>query len=224
MCVLALCLTGRAEAATIDFEDLNQRSSFNSQGILDTYQGFEWGYGRANTCCTLSIGNAIWTNSNFGWASATASAPAVAPAPSNLGGTSYAWNMFSTQSLWIDFRAPMDLTSVDLAGSSGSFSATSIFLAGFDPAGNLVSQLLVSGLGNAFQTVLTTEFSGIRYLQFRNNGFDNSIMGIDNIVLGSASTAVPEPATLLLFGTSFAGLAVARRQRIRQSRGGRLRA
>ena len=46
----------------------------------------------------------------------------------------------------------------------------------------------------------------------------------DTVISEPPPAVVPEPATLLLFGTSFAGLALAQRQRSRQSRGGRRRA
>ena len=62
---------------------------------------------------------------------------------------------------------------------------------------------------------ITLSGSGIRYLRFGDfpNGGEES--GIDNVVIETPATTVPEPATLLLFGgaLSLAGL-----RRYRQSR------
>src|SRR5688500_4778182 len=101
-----LCLSAftTARAQVIGFEDITTRNSFLALGIIDSYRGYEWGYGLTGGLANRTFVNP--TGVPYGWGSATATSEAVVgrPEPMGLAGTSYAWNFAGPQSLWIDFR------------------------------------------------------------------------------------------------------------------------
>jgi hypothetical protein len=199
---ISLSMVGnKASAAVIGFEDLNTRSSFNDLGIIDNYQGYEWGYGN-----TAGVAGRTFVNANTGWASATSSSPVIAP-PSNLGGNSYAWTFNGPQSLWIDFKSPTTFNGGDFAVLSSTYSsnASSLTLFGYDAASNLTDSSSTLSLTNTFQT-LNTNFQDIQYLEIRSNS-DSRWFSVDNLRVGEA-TSVPEPFTVI--GTIVGGTAAFR--------------
>lgn len=195
-------LGNKANAAVIGFEDLNIRNNFNALGIIDNYQGYEWGYGFAG-----GVANRTFVNTDTGWASATSSDPAIAPPPSNLGGNSYAWTWNGPQSLWIDFKSPTTFNGGNFAGLSSAYgsNASSLTLFGYDAASNLVASSSTLNLTNTFQT-LNTNFQDIQYLEIRSNA-NSQWFSVDNLRVEGA-TSVPEPFTIV--GTLIGGTAALR--------------
>ncbi len=53
----------QAGATVIGFEDLTTRNNFTALGIVDSYQGYEWGYGSAG-----GVGARTFVNTDTGWA------------------------------------------------------------------------------------------------------------------------------------------------------------
>jgi PEP-CTERM motif len=208
---LSLLLPMSSQASLIGFEDLTTRNNFTNLGIVDSYQGYEWGFGAG-----AGVGSRTFVNSNFGdgWASATVSDPANTPGPSGVGGTSYAWNWSGVQSLWIDFRATIDVTSIDVSVLSSqqnyAFNASSIQLFAYDAANNLLDSSSTLALTSVFQT-LETNFSSVRYLEIRANA-NQQWFTVDNLVINENASQVPEPGSLALVGLAlFAAAATKRR-------------
>lgn len=77
--VVVSSLVASANATLIGFEDLTTRNNFTAFGIVDSYQGYEWGYGLSG-----GVASRTFVNTAKGWASATVAAPAINPAPSGI--------------------------------------------------------------------------------------------------------------------------------------------
>lgn len=195
-----------ASGAVIGFEDLTTRQNFNDLGIANTYQGYEWGYGFGP-----GLGSRTFVDSSQGWASATVTDTASGPAPAGIGGTSYAWNWNGPQSLWIDFRSPTDVASINFAFLSSTYgsNAATIRLFGYNSTDVLVATSSILTLTDTFQT-LTANFSGINYLEIRAN--ENAWFSVDDIVTGQGSVVIPEPASVALLGLGLALIGWARRR------------
>ena len=198
-CVLLFQMPSGIQGATIGFEDLTTRDTFLSLGILNSYQGFEWGYGLEGGIGGPD-GRTFIDNSN-GWASATTANPALAPAPSGINGTSYAWNAFAPESLWIDFRTPTTFNSADFAVLSPGYGANAsiIQLFAYDASDVLLGTSNVLSISDTMQT-LTADFVDIRYLEIRTN--DHNHFTVDNLRINESVTPSPVPdaghsATLL---------------------------
>jgi hypothetical protein len=205
--------TGAAHAGTIGFEDLTTRNNFMALGIIDTYQGFEWGYGS-----TGGVSNRTFVNGNIGWASATRSSPLDSnTATEGMSGSTYAWNWNGVQSLWIDFRALTHVNSIDLAQSylpasgMGAYSASTIQLFGYGADDTLLNTSAVFSLGSQFKT-LTADFNDVRYLEIRSDA-NMKWFQLDQLVIGQATNDVPEPASLALALTAVVGVGIASRHR-----------
>jgi PEP-CTERM motif len=203
-----------AKAQIIDFEDLTTRNSFLALGIIDTYRGYEWGYGLTGGLANRTFVNP--TGAPFGWGSATAASEAVlgSPEPLGLGGTSYAWNFTGPQSLWIDFRSNVDFLQGSFAyGSLGyAFNSSSVQLFGYNTTNTLVGSSAVLTLTDTF-TALQAGFTDIRYLEIRGSAFF-TVFSIDNLTFGRAPVAaVPEPSTYGLIGSALLVGVIALRRR-----------
>jgi hypothetical protein len=205
---IVLGVFSNSHASVIGFEDLLTRNNFSALGIVNTYQGYEWGYGFGS-----GVASRTFIDDSTGWASATVSSPALAPAPGGMGGTSYAWNWNGPQSLWIDFRTPTDLTSVALAVLSSPYinNASTVQLFGYDATSNLVDTSAVLALTSTFQT-LAANFSAINYLEIRANS-NLRWFSVDNVIVSESVSSVPEPATLFLVGSGLVGLGYFRRRK-----------
>ena len=187
-----------AHALVIDFEDLTTRNNFNALGIIDTYQGFEWGFGTSP-----GVAGRTFVNTSIGWASATVTDPGVAPAPTGVGGESYAWNWGGPQSLWIDFKSPTNFIGGDFAVLSSTFgsNASTLQLFTYDSTDKLVGASAILNLTDTFQS-LSANFTNVRYLELRANT-QTAWFSIDNLVVDQAQ--VPEPTTLVLMALGLAG-------------------
>ena len=196
-----------ANASIIDFEDLTTRNNFNALGVIDNYQGFEWGYGTS-----AGLGGRTFTNTSTGWASATSSQEAVAPEPNNLGGSSYAWNWNGAQSLWIDFRSLTNFSGGDFAILSSAYggNASTVQLFGYDAVDSLVGASSILNLNDTF-TTLSANFSDIQYLEIRANS-NGKWFSIDNLVIDE-SVSVPEPASIALLSLGLAGIGFSRKKK-----------
>jgi hypothetical protein len=207
-----------ATASTIDFENLPAQDSFGNLGINSTYQGYVWGYGRI-----AGIGGrTLPSDSEAGWAVYSASSQADSTVPIGGSGVAAAWNWDGTQSLWVDFRSPTDLTSAKFAAfaTSSIYSASTIQLYGYDDADTLMATSASLDLSSSFQT-LTANFTGISFLEIRANN-DLQWFWVDDLIVGgtgtgtgtsSGSNQVPEPATLFLASIGLATTAAMRRSR-----------
>ena len=105
-----------------------------------------------------------------------------------------------------------DFTSGYLRGSS---KATQLSVSGFDSFGNLIANsIFMAGEYShlSFMTLnLDNSFQNLSYVIFDATGRHNRV-GYDNIVVNEAAP-VPEPTTMLLFGTGLLGLVSYNRKR-----------
>lgn len=198
--VLMLGMTGVANAAVISFEDLTTRDNFTSLGIVDSYQGYEWGFGNG-----AGVAHRNFINSVTGWASATVSNPSIDPAPAGMDGTSYAWNWNGPQSLWISFNTPTKVNSADFAylSSNYSYNAATIQMFGYNANDSLLYSSGIMTLTDTFQT-LNANFLGVSFLELRANS-DFTWFSVDNLKVDQVGTPLPA-ATLFPLFAGFAGL------------------
>lgn len=121
------------------------------------------------------------------------------------------------------FNGPIAmLFSVDQYGvglDGGFFNAIGgTAITAFDRNGNILGSVTNTGLGIEFLGLVTDDgTASIAGLLFSLVGPEPAGFAIDNVRFGLPGQVtppgVPEPATLLLFGTAFLGLALARRRR-----------
>ncbi|MET0048794.1 MAG: hypothetical protein ABW066_13500 [Sedimenticola sp.] len=195
----ALLISTNAYSSVIDFEDLNTRNNFNALGIVDNYEGFEWGYGNS-----AGLGGRTFVNTSTGWASHTTTNTASGPMPAGISGTSAAWNWNGPQSLWIDFQSEIDFTSGLFAvlGTTYSYNASSVQLFGYDSGDTLIGTSAVLALTDTFQ-LLTANFSNVQYLEIRANA-DGQWFSVDRLVLNENDGEAPVPAPIFLLALGFA--------------------
>ena len=200
--MLVFGVVGNASALLIDFEDLTTRNNFYYFGIESTYQGFSWSPAGSST----------------GWASATTSQRVVSETIVPVSGSSYAWNWNGPQSLFIDFGAPMTVNSAYFADLGSNYSANSetVQLFGYDNSHTLTETSGILSLTDSFQ-LLESGFGGAVYsLEIRADR--HSWFLIDDIALNEATApkeepVIPEPATLVLFGSGLVGTFLRRRKK-----------
>lgn len=144
----------------------------------------------------------------------------------------FSGNSGSTFLVIDDFDGSNVLTMTQVGGAA--FSLSSMGLGEWNPGGGLASAVTVTGLlagGGTVQTTFSLDgvvsdgttnnfqtfnfgsgWSNLLGVQFdATAGTGSSYWALDNISVGAANAAVPEPATLALVGLSLAGLAVTRR-------------
>lgn len=93
-----------AQAVVIGFEDVDapgsnvNEASLSSLGIVNSYQGYEWGYGNTGGWADRTFVDAI-----AGWGASTVAMPGTmhvsAPAPTGVTGDVHAWSFYGVQSL-----------------------------------------------------------------------------------------------------------------------------
>ena len=205
---MSLAAAAPASATVIDFEDLQNRNNFGDTGWnnWDTYQGYIWGWGS-----TGGVAGRTFDGADTGWASGTVTNPAYPPAPGNMSGTAYAWTWNGPQSLWINFQAATDVTSVDLATLGPQYWSNSLTvqLFGYDASNNLIGSTSVFALTDSFQTFLAG-LSGVTYLELRSDR-NSSWFSVDNLTVNE--NAVPESATWAMMFLGFGAIGFAMRKR-----------
>lgn len=189
-------------AQVLTFDDLTTRQSFFDQGIAGSYAGYHWGTSLFGT-----------QSSSTGWASATVTNPAVAPANPPVSGQSYVWNWNGPQSVFVDFLSPTNVAGAYFSTLSSAYGSNAAFvqMLGYNASGLLVATSAPLLLTNSYQ-FLNAGFTDVRAIEVRADA-GSKWWSMDNLTL-NAITPVPEPATLTLFVTGLVGvLAAARRRR-----------
>jgi hypothetical protein len=207
--VIALCLgligVENAEAAVFNFEgDAATSSQSSHPGALTSLVQADSGLTITITrpSSTFDIVNTNFVNVSFPPSFGTRSLDPFSADTSNT-------------PFFVNLSAPATSVSIDY-GDFGADSDTFLLQAFSGPNGTgtlLASATDVYGLLSfpIFHTV-SLSAAGISSLEFIGGspGFPNSVY-YDNLVISTA--AVPEPASLILFGSALAGLGIIRRRR-----------
>jgi hypothetical protein len=212
----AFAVAAPAQAVIIGFEDVPtpgsyvDEASFASMGIVNDYQGFEWGYG-----ITGGWANRTFVDSIAGWGASTVAVPGTvhvpAPAPTGVTGNVYAWSFYGVQSLWIDFKGEANVNAVDVAGLAGGsgweLNSDSLQLFGYDEVGNQLFASAIIPLTTTMQSI-NLGFTGISFFEMRS---DRSVswFSLDQLDV----SPVPAPATPGLTALGLLGIATLRRRR-----------
>jgi hypothetical protein len=117
--------------------------------------------------------------------------------------------------------APFSVASLDMQAWGGDMQMTDLLLTGVRAGdGTTVSTSITLNptlnsaiqIGNDFTNYTLSGFTGLSSFTILGNAH-GSLLSIDNIDVGVAAAAVPEPATLGMFGLGLAGLAAMRRRK-----------
>lgn len=117
------------------------------------------------------------------------------------------------QSLWIDFRRPSTVESIDVAWIAFNYwyNANSVQIFGYDDHDRLVGETTPVTLSKNFETTGALMF-GVRYLEIRADR-QFGWFGVDNLIVHTPPATVPVPGAFWLMATAATGLACSKKRK-----------
>ncbi len=183
-----------ANAAVLTFEDLYPGYEGYAGFSSTSYGGFTWGASTTNS-----------GEPSTAWITKYA-----------IPGSGYEYGTIGTTSIlswWASDISMSSSTNFDFNGAyiTSAWQGTeTVDVEGWDD-GTLVYSTTITTHNNAAYW-FTFNYTDIDTVWFNQNGGDGGHIDIDNITYSeSTSSTVPEPATLMLIGAGFAGIALTRR-------------
>lgn len=229
----SVLLISNANATVIGFEDMTSRANFSASSlgnVLQTYNGYKWGYSPAAGASGWSTKVFPNTTQTQGWASAqnppTANAPFPGAAMPAGSGSGYAWDQAGSASLWIDFNGNVDFNGAMYGPArsnlTGNNNALGVTFKGYNATGTLVatSGALSSDLSSFTWSTYTASsaFDNISFLEIvpTQNNLNSLASGrgfvLDNLNIGTVGAVPDFGSTAGLLGLGMSGLFFLRRK------------